>query len=74
MSRVWYDNTIIPSRYIVNPINAKIEPSVSNVANDAFGRLRISEPFTLFDSSHRYADNGLWATEVVSIQMKVLLI
>jgi hypothetical protein len=29
---------------------------------DAFGRLRISEPFTLFDSSHRYADNGLWAT------------
>lgn len=29
---------------------------------DAFGRLRISEPFTLFDSSHRYADNNLWAT------------
>jgi hypothetical protein len=66
MARVWYNNTIIPSRYIVNPINAKIEPSISNVANDAFGRLRISEPFTLFDSSHRYADNGLWTTEVVS--------
>ena len=44
MARVWYNNTIIPSRYIVNPINAKIEPSVSNVANDAFGRLRVSEP------------------------------
>lgn len=27
-------------------------------ANDAFGRLRISSPFTLFDSFHRYADNG----------------
>lgn len=31
-------------------------------ASDAFGRARVSEPFTLFDSSHRYADNGLWST------------
>jgi hypothetical protein len=29
---------------------------------DAFGRLRVSEPFTLFDSSFRFADNGLWVT------------
>jgi hypothetical protein len=29
---------------------------------DAFGRTRISEPFTLFDSSHRYADNQLWTS------------
>ena len=29
---------------------------------DAFGRLRISNPLTLFDSSHRYADNGKFAT------------
>ena len=29
---------------------------------DAFGRLRVSTPLTLFDSSHRYSDNGLWAT------------
>lgn len=29
---------------------------------DAFNRLRVSEPFTLFDSSHRYADNDLWVT------------
>lgn len=28
---------------------------------DAFGRLRTSAPLTLFDSSHRYADNDLWA-------------
>ena len=33
---------------------------------DAFGRLRVSEPFTLFDSSHRYRDNGLWATATAS--------
>ena len=30
--------------------------------SDAFGRLRTSTPFTLFDSSHRYKDNGLWTT------------
>jgi len=35
----------------------------SNSPNiDAFGRLRVSNPLTLFDSSHRYADNGLWST------------
>ena len=33
---------------------------------DAFGRLRISEPITLFDSSHRYRDNGLWNTSITS--------
>ena len=29
---------------------------------DAFGRLRVVQPFTLFDSSHRFNDNGLWVT------------
>lgn len=29
---------------------------------DAFSRLRTSEPLTLFDSSNRYWDNGLFAT------------
>ena len=39
------------------------EVSYSNSPNiDAFGRLRVSNPFTLFDSSHRFADNGLWST------------
>jgi hypothetical protein len=36
--------------------------SASSTAFDAFGRMRISSPLTLFDSSHRYADNGLWST------------
>lgn len=34
----------------------------TGVAVDAFGRARMSTPLTMFDSSHRYADNGLWAT------------
>ncbi len=33
---------------------------------DAFGRFRVSEPFTLFDSNFRYGDNGLWATSTVT--------
>ena len=39
------------------------EISFANTPNlDAFGRLRVSNPFTLFDSSHRFADNNLWST------------
>jgi hypothetical protein len=30
----------------------------SAAANDSFGRLRVSNPFTLYDSFHRYDDNG----------------
>jgi hypothetical protein len=33
-------------------------------ATDAFGRLTVANPFTLFDSTHRYRDNGLWVTGV----------
>ena len=36
--------------------------SESQTNFDAFGRMRVSEPFTLFDSSHRFNDNGLWNT------------
>ena len=39
------------------------EISFANTPNiDAFGRLRTSNPFTLFDSSHRFDDNELWST------------
>lgn len=53
------------------PIQASITSDVSvNFAQspnfDSFGRLRTSAPHTLFDSSHRYSDNGLWATQAVN--------
>jgi hypothetical protein len=35
-------------------------------ATDAFGRARVSSPLTLFDSSHRYKDNGLWSTSIAT--------
>lgn len=34
-------------------------------SGDAFGRLRVSNPLTLFDSSHRYRDNNLFSSLVV---------
>lgn len=33
---------------------------------DAFGRVRTAQPLTLFDSSNRYRDNGLWNTSTTS--------
>jgi hypothetical protein len=45
---------------ILNTINAVTTPEPTQL--DAFGRLRISSPMTLFDSSHRYRDNNLWAS------------
>jgi hypothetical protein len=40
--------------------------NANSMAIDAFGRQRVSSPLTLFDSSHRYKDNGLWATSTAS--------
>lgn len=39
-----------------------LETQSAGTSADAFGRQRIAQPLTLFDSSHRYQDNGLWAT------------
>jgi hypothetical protein len=46
---------------ISSEISYKNSPNI-----DAFGRLRVSNPFTLFDSSHRFADNGLWSTGIAT--------
>ena len=44
------------------PERPVIVTTAGTPAGDAFGRARVSQPLTLFDSSHRYQDNGLWAT------------
>lgn len=54
------DSGQVFTRYEVNMLSDRLTPS--GTLTDAFGRLRISQPITLFDSSHRFADNGLWAT------------
>ena len=48
---------VLPSDQVVN-VNVTANP----MTTDAFGRMRVSNPLTLFDSSHRYRDNGLWNT------------
>ena len=54
---------------VTNPIVATVDSSVGFPVSfapspnfDAFGRMRVSNPLTLFDSSHRYRDNNLWSS------------
>lgn len=48
------------NRFPVDINNAVVSANPSAMAVDAFGRARMSMPLTMFDSSHRYRDNGLW--------------
>ena len=52
---------------ILNPVSTvNVTGSVATNFNptqvDAFNRLRVSNPLTLFDSSHRFRDNNLWSS------------
>jgi hypothetical protein len=55
---------VLPSDQIIN-VNT-VNSSSNAMSTDAFGRMRVSNPLTLFDSSHRYRDNGLWDTSTAS--------
>lgn len=53
------------SRKIEDYLDSSLTRTTSNVlskpgAYDAFSRLRVSNPLTLFESQHRYDDNGKW--------------
>jgi hypothetical protein len=39
-----------------------VSVTLPSTQTDAFGRQRVSNPLTLFDSSHRYRDNNLFTT------------
>lgn len=54
------DSGQVTTRYEVFMLSDRLTPS--GTVTDAFGRLRVSNPLTLFDSQHRYQDNGKWAT------------
>jgi len=47
------------------PITGTVATSPPTGTTDAFGRTRVSNPLTLFDSSHRYRDNNLWDSLLV---------
>lgn len=40
--------------------NSNSTATASSTSYDGFGRMRVSEPFTLFDSQHRYVENKKW--------------
>ena len=56
------------SGLVDDPLRVVLDSGMANkpTSVDAFGRLRTSQPLTLFDSNHRYQDNGLWATSTAS--------
>jgi len=60
------NSSIEISNDIGNPVPVNITNTILTAPNptqlDAFGRLRVSTPLTLFDSSHRYRDNNLWSS------------
>jgi len=43
-------------------ITQSIGYSARSTTNDAFGRLRVSNAFTIFDSNHRYSENSKWSS------------
>jgi len=48
-------------------VNVFTQPvSINGTNTDAFGRIRVSEPYTLFDSSNRYAADNQFDTSIVS--------
>ena len=53
------NNTLFESMILAN-LDGTPSGLSSNTSFDSFGRLRTSNPHTLFDSAHRYRDNGLW--------------
>lgn len=46
---------------IVATTGSAVPVSIGGVNVDAFGRVRSSSPYTLFDSQNRYAKNDLWS-------------
>jgi len=58
------DSKQVSTRFEIFMLSDRLSPS--GTLTDAFGRLRISQPVTLFDSSHRFLDNGLWSTSNTS--------
>lgn len=51
------------TNYEVKMLHDRLTPS--GTLTDAFGRLRVSNPNTLFDSTHRYQENDKWSQAVV---------
>jgi hypothetical protein len=65
------DSGQVFTRYEVNMLSDRLTPS--GTATDAFGRLRVAEPYTLFDSQHQDVENDKWDTLITGSGTKTHL-
>lgn len=59
---LWSDTEVRSLQKIVDGIDGLSTSIIGSFPTDAFGRIKTANPLTLFDSSFRYRDNGLWST------------
>ena len=76
MAQFRSDKNIIDSgqvftRYEVMMLSDRLTPS--GTATDAFGRIRVSEPHTIFDSQHQDVENDKWDTLITGSGTKTHL-
>jgi hypothetical protein len=60
-SFTWHYEMLRKLKDIDNNTSSSLSISFDDTATDAFGRLRVSNPFTLFDSNSRYGYNEDWS-------------
>lgn len=65
------DSGQVFTRHEVMMLSDRLTPS--GTATDAFGRLRVSEPHTLFDSQHQDVENDKWDTLITGAGTKTHL-
>jgi len=65
------DSGQVFTRYEVHMLSDRLSPS--GTATDAFGRLRVAEPYTLFDSQHQDVENDKWDTLITGSGTKTHL-
>lgn len=65
------DSGQVFTRYEMMMLSDRLTPS--GTATDAFGRLRVSQPHTLFDSQHQDVENDKWDTLIVGSGTKTHL-
>ena len=65
------DSGQVFTRYEIMMLSDRLTPS--GTATDAFGRLRVSEPHTIFDSQHQDVENDKWDTKLSGTSSKTHL-
>lgn len=76
MAQFRTDKNIIDSgqvftRYEIMMLSDRLTPSGTSV--DAFGRIRVAQPYTLFDSQHQDVENDKWDTLITGSGTKTHL-